>query len=1042
MATIPKSKVKASARGTKQPVAPPLPPEPGAEPATPARRKAAYQRTADEPLPEWAANSSGHMFDLRQPETLVSGRNNADDDSEYHETVGAKFRQGPHGLYAWAPPKSEEAKPEEYEILPGHLAVTDVLQLRDLDPDRQPETILADTVFDVTYRPHGKDQDRDKLSVEVSAIDRDAREPVWPDALGVRPRTTKRRISKVGEAITAMAASLEDSAGWGYAYACSGPLRLPDGSLAFLRPGAAALTANGFDPTLLCRFPAGVGSQHGIRALTIDDPSGPDAATADLDAYMRILDLTPGQPEIALCLASLLAWAPFASLPGLGMASVVLAGETGSRKTAMGGVLIAAQSRAFVGGKGVETPVTVKMRGNQTTVFGSDQIMHPLSGFVALADDLFADQMTPREVADAWRRLSLIGDNVATGSGGTRGGYRNGARHIAASVYPRCCLLVTAERLPDESAHSSATARYAVLELGSPVSLPVLTEVQATSRAISRAHAAMIAAHLTTPAMLREALAAGQDITRAWGLDGHGRVESGYERLAAGAYLIGERLRTVYSVDPAPFMASAADLLRKAASDQTQRSGIRKGRDMARDPVRLFVKHLRAALADGSVWLAGEKMTGREYNAPDIPGHGPHSVGWRQTGGPLGGMVPARGGPPAGAVIISGPQSHGWPRGKTVARIRAAGWQAIYDDVAERVGREGWGLPAPDVMRSRLADAGYLASATDARLPLWDTNTRCLSLDLLQTLSSTDDDGPERGSPDSQDAPPRGPEPGQDTLDGLPSPDDSPAHSRAADPTPEPPGAVKPCPGPCRGCGDIYEYGRGGWLCPKCQAGQSNTPAGQSNTPAAPARKAARTEHGYAVLSPAGLHISGESQPAPLPSGLADAYRAAADRDIRQLWIHPAAAESIGLPGLDARPGDIRDGAGVPHQWAELPEGLSADPAGLAPWTVVWDTAAGRRESGRSIVLPHLEPRAYWAFDGDGEPWGATVDGPVMLEAITLLADALGAGCDYYSSPNATAAQMARRLCRSLVPCEAIASGQIPRLWSMRRCCPRNGRAG
>jgi hypothetical protein len=953
------------------------------------------------------------------------------DDREIYSMAGSTFRQAPNALHTWAPPKTEDGEPKQYEILTGHLSVTGALQLHDLDPDRHPETTLTDTVFDVTYRPRGQDNAHDEQSGEVSAIDQHSREPAWPDALGVRPRALKRHMSKISDAVTVMAHDLETRQGWGHGYACAGPIRLPDGGLAFLRPGAPALTADGTDPALTCRFPAGVGTQPGVRVLTIDDPSTPETADSDLDAYLRILDLTPGQPEIALCLACLLAWAPFASLPGMGMAAAVLAGETGSLKTAMGGVLIAAQSRTFTGGQGVEVPVTAKMRGNQTTVFGADQIMHPLSGFLALADDLFADQMTPREVAEAWRRLSLIGDNVATGSGGTRGGYRNGRRDLPPPVYPRCCLLVTAERLPDESAHSSATARFAVLELGTPVNRPVLTELQAKSREISRAHAAMIASRLAAPAALQAARAAGKDITRGWGLEGHGRVEVGYEHLAAGAYLIGERIRAVANADPALWLADAADLLRKAASDQTQRSGMRKGRDMARDPIRLFAKHLRAVLAGNPCWLASDRnptADGSFHPPTEIPGHGPQSVGWRQTGGQLGGMIPpGGGGPPVGAVIVSGPRSSGWPRGKTVARIRAADWPGIHDAVAERVGRDGWSLPEPDVMRARLADAGYLQSAADSQSLLWAKNTRCLALDLGRILDGAEDGPDLEPEPDATEDQPDNPGPAQEALDGLPGPDDGPAHGSQADPNPEQPGAAKPCPGPCRGCGETWEYGRGGWLCPACQA-KASAPA--EHTEPAPDRPTAKRRghaSGYAVLSPAGLHLPGQDpRPCPLPPSLADAYALAAEIDANQLWIHPVAAVAMGLPGLDARR-NVPIDAGSPHPWATLVAGLrDAEPAGLAPWMTVWDTAGGRQGTGRSIVLPHLESRAAWAFDQDGEPWGPEFDGPALLEAVTLLSAALGSPFDYYRSPNATAAQMARRLCRNLSPCEAIRTGRVP----------------
>src|SRR5690606_25117644 len=123
---------------------------------------------------------------------------------------------------------------------------------------------------------------------------------------------------------------------------------------------------------------------------------------------------------------SQLAWAPMSALPDLGRVAVMIAGETGFKKTAGAAVTIAAQSSTWVGGEGIEVPATVKMRHNQRTVFGLDQALHPLSGLVGLVDDWFAGDMAPKEITTQWTRMSALADNMATGSGGTRGGYQNG----------------------------------------------------------------------------------------------------------------------------------------------------------------------------------------------------------------------------------------------------------------------------------------------------------------------------------------------------------------------------------------------------------------------------------------------------------------------------------------------------------------------------------------------------------------------------------------------------------------------------------------
>src|SRR5690606_38784224 len=52
-----------------------------------------------------------------------------------------------------------------------------------------------------------------------------------------------------------------------------------------------------------------------------------------------------------------------------------------------------------------------------------------------------------------------------------------------------------------------------------------------------------------------------------------------------------------------------------------------------------------------------------------------------------------------------------------------------------------------------------------------------------------------------------------------------------------------------------------------------------------------------------------------------------------------------------------------------------------------------------------------WAYDGDGNP--RDLDGPTLLHAVQRLTDALG-GIDYYWSPNASTALLAKRHCRTL----------------------------
>src|ERR1035441_9912837 len=93
----------------------------------------------------------------------------------------------------------------------------------------------------------------------------------------------------------------------------------------------------------------------------------------------------------------------------------------------------------------------------------------------------------------------------------------------------------------------------------------------------------------------------------------------------------GAPMRALLGFEPGRWLADASDLWRKAASDQGRRSGMKAGRDMARDPVQLFVKHLRAVLAGHPCWLASDQdpMADGSFYAPKIPGYGPQAVGWQ-----------------------------------------------------------------------------------------------------------------------------------------------------------------------------------------------------------------------------------------------------------------------------------------------------------------------------------------------------------------------------------------------------------------------------
>ncbi|MEV0589731.1 hypothetical protein [Nonomuraea sp. NPDC050310] len=947
-----------------------------------------------------------------------------------HSLGGRRFVQTPEALQA------HTKEGQLYDLLPGQLAVTRAAQLRDLTADRTPESVLTDTVFQVAYHAPGTD----RLSTLVSVADLDAREPQWPDQLGIRPHTTKRNLETIGVAVRAVAATLRADVGWTYGYACTGPVRLEGGEWAWLRPGKAALTATGTDDRLTAEIPRGIGAVQGVAVLDMDDPSPAASAAEDLEALLRVLDLVPDQPEIPLALLAQLAWAPFSALPDLGRIAVAVAGDTGSRKTAISGAIIAAQSSTFSGGRGVEVPVTIKMRHNQSTVFAADQVLHPLSGLVGTVDDWFAGRMTAKEIAEAWKRLSAIGDNTATGSGGARGGYRNGQGVVARQVFPRCCVLATAERFPEEGKHSSETARYVALELAAPVNLAVLSEIQRDGRPLSRAHAAMIQASLGDLDRVYAALEWGKQVAESWPHGGHGRVTYGYARLLGGAYLLAERMRELLEVDPAPMLEHAADLMAKAASEQTRRSGIRKGRDIARDPVALWTKHLRQALAGEPFWAADVRRgDAGHYLPPQIPGYGAHALGWRQGSEVL---IPAGKGDPVGAVVAYVPgESAGRPPWRPLTlRLRSGRWQEIYDVISARVvAEDGWSLPASADLRARLVDAGYLKSATAQNEDLWDGRPRCYVLDLGKLLEGEEEDcdpGQEAGGVPADSPPaPAAPVPPavvpevcpacglkvdaavRDLFGGLHpmcAPDEPmPAPAPAVEPAPAP--AVEPAPEPQSGPESAVE--------PAPAPSPSKAPQGRTGPQKAPYVRRSYA-HRAAVLDVTGLHLAGAASPqeCPLPASKSAALALADHHDIKQLWITPRAAHALGLPTVDDH-ADVPTDAGVPHAWAD-DNAIQGDPVGVAPWMVVWPRGATRDKGSRSIVLPHLETRAAWTYDGEGNP--RDLEPATLLRAVELLADALGA--DYYWSPNATSALLARRHCRKLGESlsRTILAGAVP----------------
>jgi hypothetical protein len=148
-----------------------------------------------------------------------------------------------------------------------------------------------------------------------------------------------------------------------------------------------------------------------------------------------------------------------------------------------------------------------------------------------------------------------------------------------------------------------------------------------------------------------------------------------------------------------------------------------------------------------------------------------------------------------------------------------------------------------------------------------------------------------------------------------------------------------------------------------------------------------------AVLAADGLWLPGAGTPIAVawPRDAGEAYRLAARYRVRQLWIHPGAHEALGLPGRHGP----NPQAPEEHPWAQ-PDGYACDPPGLAAWMQVAPVGGGRR---RAVVLAGYENRASWQDAPDGR---------VLLAAVTAFAEAMPGACNYYYSPNVTAAAVIR----------------------------------
>jgi hypothetical protein len=178
-----------------------------------------------------------------------------------------------------------------------------------------------------------------------------------------------------------------------------------------------------------------------------------------------------------------------------------------------------------------------------------------------------------------------------------------------------------------------------------------------------------------------------------------------------------------------------------------------------------------------------------------------------------------------------------------------------------------------------------------------------------------------------------------------------------------------------------------------------------------------RTAPALGVLSHTGtgyvLHRAGR-EPVSLDTvtgSRAGIHGLALDHGIRTLAVHHTAAAALGWPTTPANMTG-RNTATATEGWASgETDGLGAFPdGGLAAWVNVWAPGDdGHRESPVGVHVPCLDDRP-------SARWRDAVDGSELLAALVAFREATGDS--YYFSPNATAAQIARRRSRGLAATE------------------------
>ncbi len=613
--------------------------------------------------------------------------------------------------------------------------------------------------------------------------------PQWPKRLKDIPQPRKASLDRIKEAVDILALATIPRT---VIYTSTGLLHV-EGRRVFLHPGGPALTTTGTDARYRMEYPDKIEQQVKYGFLT--PSANPTEQQADFRALWQIGDMTPGAPAVAAAMLGALGFAPAGQLTPA--PNVIIAGMTGSLKSAVARTAALQSLTLDLHGRHDERS-TLSFRGSNGTVYGAENILHPLAGGVALLDDLLQAGAGKRDIEKAYKILSELGGHQMSGQGAIRGVWNKGNGGTATALYPRCSMIFTVEALPRAAQYASNLARYAVLTLDSAdkVDIPLLTVMQKkeAGQARNRAVAGYIQWLLGDERVEKMVADVQESIGYYEGLGVHSRTVDIYAKLEAGVVST-LRYGVALGVFTAEEAADEGTRIREALSSAITKQSVTMGMDgwraTALDPVENFYRVLETAMRDGKVYFSALQRR-ESADLPQPPEALPESfnvtrLGWAHSEN-SGEWIPPRGALEAGVLVKGG--DFGW-----TARIAAKTWDTLFDVLERLAEREERPLGNATSLLDSLIERGGGAKQVAARL--WGGRlgkvTRCHLLGMAALIEA--DDVPNDEGGDEPDTTP--PSTGQDTppISGSLSPEPLSAPipepiALHAEPEPEPVAAM------------------------------------------------------------------------------------------------------------------------------------------------------------------------------------------------------------------------------------------------------------